>query len=155
MDNRALARVLYEIADALEIKGESFFRVRSYRLAAESIEASDRDVPALVARGEDLGFLTGVGKGIAATLAEVVRDGASTLHRELLDEIPRGVLDLLSLPGLAHKSVRRIWIELGVRSPEELQAAIDDGRFASLAGMGEKKAAALSRALAERRRKRV
>jgi DNA polymerase (family X) len=152
MDNRSLARVLHEIADMLEIKGENFFRVRSYRLAAESVEASDRGVAEMLRRGEALDSLTGVGQGIASTLAEVVRDGSSALHRELADEVPRGVLDLLTLPGLGHKSVRRIWTGLGVRSPAELEAAIDDGRFVALPGMGAKKAAALKRALAERRR---
>ena len=148
MDNRALARVLHEIADLLEIKGENPFRIRSYRLAAESVEASDRDVAAMVRRGEPLGALPGVGEGITATLAEVVREGRSSLHRELLDEVPRGVLDLLKLPGLGHASVRRIWTGLGVRSAAELEAAIDDGRFVTLPGMGAKKAAALKRALA-------
>ena len=152
MDNRALARVLHEIADALEIKGEGFFRVRSYRLAAESIEASDLDVAGLVARGKKVD-LPGIGEGITARLAEIVRDGSSAFHRELFDEVPRGLLELLTLPGLAHKSVRRLWTELGVRSLDELEQAIDDGRFLALPGMKGKKAAALKRALAERRRR--
>jgi DNA polymerase (family 10) len=152
VDNRSLARFLHEIADLLEIKGENPFRIRSYRLAAESVEASDRDVAGLLARGDALG-LPGVGQGIRSTLAEIIREGSSTLHRELLDEVPRGVLDLLKLPGLGHKSVRLIWTRLGVRSPEELEAAIDDGRFFSLPGMKQKKAASLKRARLERRRR--
>jgi DNA polymerase (family 10) len=68
----------------------------------------------------------------------------------LLDEVPRGVLELLRLPGLGHASVRRIWTGLGVRSPSELEAAIDDGRFVTLPGMGEKKAMALKKALSAR-----
>lgn len=151
MDNRYLARVLHEIADILEIKGENPFRIRSYRLAAESVESSDADVAAQLARGQALTGLPGVGEGIASKLAEVVHEGSCAYHRELLDEVPRGVLELLKLPGLGHKSVRRMWTDLGVRSPEELEAAIDDGRFFSLPGMKQKKAAALKRALAERR----
>jgi DNA polymerase (family 10) len=152
MDNRALGRVLHEIADLLELKGENPFRIRSYRVAAESVEASDRDVAGMLRRGEPLVSLSGVGEGIAATLAEIVRDGDATLHRELLDEVPRGVLDLLKLPGLGHASVRRIWTGLGVRSAAELEAAIDDGRFVTLKGMGPKKAAALKGALSARQR---
>ena len=116
------------------------------------MESSDRDVAALLARGEAPTGLPGVGAGIASTLGEIVREGGSALHRELLDEVPRGLLELLTLPGLGHKSVRRIWTGLGVRSPEELEAAIDDGRFLSLPGMKEKKAAVLKRALAQRRK---
>src|SRR5687768_8376340 len=109
MDNRALARVLHEIADLLEIKGENPFRIRSYRVAGESVEASDRDVAGMLRRGEPLTSLAGVGEGISATLGEIVREGTAALHRELLDEVPRGVLDLLKLPGLGHATVRRIW----------------------------------------------
>jgi DNA polymerase (family 10) len=151
VDNRSLARVLHEVADALEIKGENPFRIRSYRLGAESVESCDRPLAPLLARGETLTGLPGVGAGITATLLELVRDGSCAIHRELLDEVPRGVLDLLKLPGLGHASVRRIWTGLGVRSPEELERAIDDGRFVTLPGMGAKKAAALKRALDERR----
>lgn len=150
MDNRALARVLHEIADLLEIKGENPFRVRSYRLAAEGIEASDADVATLVARGESLNALPGVGPGIAARLSEIVQEGSSAYHRELLEEVPGGLLELLKLPGLAHTSVRRLWTGLGVRSPSDLLAAIEDGRFVRLPGMGAKKAAALKKALLER-----
>ncbi len=152
MENRALARVLHEIADLLEIKGENPFRIRSYRLAAESVETNDRDVAGMLRRGEPLTSLPGVGEGISATLAEIARDGTAALHRELLDEVPRGVLDLLKLPGLGHASVRRIWTGLGVRSAAELEAAIDDGRFVALKGMGPGKAAALKRALSARQR---
>jgi len=151
MDNRSLARVLHEIADLLEIKDENPFRIRSYRVAGESVEASDLDVAGMLRRGQPLTGVSGVGEGISATLAEIVRDGSSSLHRELLDEVPRGVLELLRLPGLGHASVRRIWTGLGVRSAQELSAAIEDGRFQALPGMGEKKAAALKRTLAARK----
>src|SRR5207244_6843704 len=62
-------------------------------------------------------------------------------HRELLTEVPRGVLDLLKLPGLGPKGVGLVWTRLGVRSAEDLEAAIADGRFRSLPGMKEKKEA--------------
>ena len=39
MDNRAIAQVLGEIADLLEIKGENAFKIRAYRSASETIAA--------------------------------------------------------------------------------------------------------------------
>ena len=51
MDNQSLSRVLHDIADVLEIKGESFFRIRSYRLSAESVGSHGDDVADMIRRG--------------------------------------------------------------------------------------------------------
>jgi DNA polymerase (family X) len=155
MDNLTLGRVLHEIADILEIKGENTFRVRSYRLAAESVESLGRDVAEMVRRQEDLKNLPGIGSGIAAKLEELVREGRSSFHAELLDEVPRGLLELLKLPGLGPKGVRLVWTRLGVRSAEELEKAIVDGRLRTLPGMKEKKEAKLKEGLEERRARAV
>jgi DNA polymerase (family 10) len=148
MDNHSLARVLHDIADVLEIKGENAFRIRSYRLSAESVETWGQDVAAMVRRGEDLRSIPGVGEGIAAKLRELVEGGTCAYHQELLSEVPRGLLDLLKLPGLGPKSVSLVWRRLGVRSAEDLEAAIADGRFRSLPGMKEKKEARIRQGLA-------
>jgi len=151
MDNETLARVFHDIANALEIKGESFFRIRSYRLSAESIASHGDSVAEMVRSGSDLGSLQGVGEKIAAKLKELLETGRCAYHQELLDEVPRGVLDLLKLPGLGPKGVGLVWRELGVRSAEDLEAAIADGRFRALPGMGEKKEARIRKGLEDRR----
>ena len=152
MDNRSLARVLLEIADALEIKGESLFRIRSYRLTGESVASHGQDVAAMIREGRDLQEIPGVGEGIASKLRELVETGACAYHEELLTEVPRGVLELLSLPGLGPKGVGLVWRELGVRSAEDLEKAIEDGRFRTLPGMKAKKEARLREGLLRRRR---
>ncbi|PYQ39659.1 MAG: hypothetical protein DMF77_20845 [Acidobacteria bacterium] len=151
MDNQSLARVLQDIADVLEIKGESFFRIRSYRLSAESVGSHGEDVAEMIRRGDDLGSITGVGGGIAAKLRELVETGRCEYHEELLSEIPRSLLDLLQLPGLGPKGVSLVFRKLGVRSAEDLEAAIADGRFRTLPGMKEKKEARIRQGLEARR----
>ena len=151
MDNQSLARVLQDIADVLEIKGESFFRIRSYRLSAESVGSHGDDVAEMIRRGDDLGSLTGVGEGIAAKLRELVETGRCEYHDELLSEIPRSLLDLLELPGLGPKGVSLVFRKLDVRSAEDLEAAIADGRFRTLPGMKEKKEARIRQGLEARR----
>jgi len=151
MDNATLARVLQDIADALEIKGESFFRIRSYRLSAESVGSHGDDVAEMIRRGDDLGAIPGVGGGIAARLRELVETGRCAYHDELLTEIPRSLLDLLKVPGLGPKGVSLVFRELGVRSAEDLEAAIADGRFRTLPGMKEKKEARIRQGLEARR----
>ena len=151
MDNASLARVLQDIAEALEIKGESFFRIRSYRLSAESVGSHGDDVAEMIRRGDDLGAIPGVGGGIAARLRELVETGRCAYHDELLTEIPRSLLDLLKVPGLGPKGVSLVFRELGVRSAEDLEAAIADGRFRTLPGMKEKKEARIRQGLEARR----
>jgi DNA polymerase (family 10) len=151
MDNQSLARVLQDIADVLEIKGESFFRIRSYRLSAESVGSHGDDVAEMIRRGDDLGSLTGVGEGIAAKLRELVETGRCEYHEELLSEIPRSLLDLLEVPGLGPKGVSLVFRKLGVRSAEDLEAAIADGRFRTLPGMKERKEARIRQGLEARR----
>ena len=151
MDNETLSRVLHDIADVLEIKGESFFRIRSYRMSAESVGSHGEDVAEMVRRGDDLAAIPGVGPGIAAKLRELVETGRCAYHEELLSEIPRSLLDLLKVPGLGPKGVSLVFRELGVRSAEDLEKAIADGRFRTLPGMKEKKEARIRQGLEARR----
>ena len=152
MDNLSLARILHEVADVLEIKGENLFRIRSYRLAGESIQTLTRDVAEMIRRGEKLQEVPGVGAGIAAKLQELVATGRCAYHEDLLTEVPAGLLELLRLPGLGPKGVSLVWRKLGVTSAEDLEKAIADGRFRSLPGMKEKKEAKIRKGLEDRRR---
>ena len=155
MDNLTLARCLHEIADILEIKGENSFRVRSYRLAAESVQSASQDVAQMVRRGDSLKGLPGVGSGIGSKLEELVKTGQCGYHQELLREVPAGLLVLLKLPGLGPKGVKLVFEKLGVRSAEDLEAAIASGRFRTLPGMKEKKEARILKSLQDRRQAAV
>src|SRR3970282_566253 len=62
-----VARVLYEIADLLEMKGEDRFRPIAYRRAAREIEAIPEDLEDLWREGglPRLRRISGIGGGIA------------------------------------------------------------------------------------------
>ncbi len=150
MDNRQVARVLLEIADLLEIKGENAFRVRSYRLAGETVEAAGQEVAEMVRKGADLKSLSGVGDGTAAKIKELVETGACAQHQALREEVPAGLLELLKIAGLGPKGVNAVWTKLGVTGPAELEAAIRDGRFRTLPGMKEKKEQKILKGLQDR-----
>jgi DNA polymerase (family 10) len=149
VDNRQIGRVLHEIADLLDIKGDDAFRIRSYRLAAESVESCGTDIGEALRRGEKLPRLPGVGKGIELKIRELLASGVCASHQELLAEVPAGLLELLRVPGLGPRGVHLVWTRLGVRGPADLQAAIADGRFRTLPGMKEKKEARISKGLEE------
>ena len=75
MDNKAIAGLLYETADLLEIDGQDSFRIRSYRNAAEAIEALPQQVSTLIEDPKKLLDVPGIGKGMLANLQHLFREG--------------------------------------------------------------------------------
>jgi DNA polymerase (family 10) len=96
--------------------------------------------------------LPGIGKDIAAKIGELIDSGSIAYHRELLEEFPPTVLDLLNLQGVGPKTVARLYGELGIRTLEELDRAARDGRIRSMKGMGAKKETLILKALEDQRR---
>lgn len=137
MGNEGLENTFNEIADLLEIKGEDAFRVNSYRRVARTIKNLTEDVGEIAARGE-LATLQGVGKATAEKISQFLANGKIDLLDELRASVPKGLPELLSIPGMGPKKVALAWKELKVESIDDLKAVIADGRFAALKGMGEK-----------------
>jgi histidinol phosphatase-like PHP family hydrolase len=150
VDNRAIARILNEIADLLEIKDENPFKIRAYRTAAETITDEAEPIAALSPQARLA--LPGIGKDLAAKIGELVQTGAIAYHRQLLQEFPPAILDLLRLQGVGPKTVARLYREIGVGSLEELERAAHDGRIRRMKGMGPKKETLILKALEQRRR---
>jgi DNA polymerase (family X) len=150
MDNLAIARVLAEIGDLLEIKGENPFKIRAYRNASETIAYETRRVADLSA-AERLG-LPGIGKDIAGKIGELVESGGMQYYRELLEQFPPTVLDLLRLQGVGPKTVALLYRELNIRTLADLEQAARGGRLRAMKGMGAKKEALILKALEEQRR---
>lgn len=149
MDNQTIARVLAEIADLLEIKGENAFRIRAYRTAAETVAANP--APLVEATSADLQQLPGIGKDLAAKIREIADTGDAQYHRDLVAEFPPTILDLLHLQGIGPKTVALLHGSLGIRTIDDLELAARGGRLRALRGMGAKKEALILKALEERR----
>src|SRR5438067_56832 len=150
MENLAIARVLAEIGDLLEIKAENPFKIRAYRNASETIAHETRRVAALTP-AERLG-LPGIGKDIAAKIGELVDTGEIVYHRDLLQQFPPTVLDLLHLQGIGPKTVALLYRELEIRTLQDLEAAARAGRLRAIKGMGARKEILILKALEEKQR---
>jgi len=150
VDNLAIARVLAEIGDLLEIKGENPFKIRAYRNAGETVAHETRRVASLTP-AERLD-LPGIGKDIAARIGELADTGVMPYHQALLQEFPPTILDLLNLQGVGPKTVARLYADLGVRTLADLEQAARDGRIRAMKGMGAKKEALILTALEDQRR---
>jgi DNA polymerase (family 10) len=150
MDNLAIARVFAEIGDLLEIKAENPFKIRAYRNAAETIAHSPERIAELAPA--DRLSIPGIGKDLAAKIAELVETGAIAYHQSLLQEFPPTVLDMLHLQGVGPKTVALLYRELDIRTLDDLRAAAQEGRLRAVKGMGAKKEAQILKALEEQSR---
>ena len=150
LENLAISRVFAEIGDLLEIKGENPFKIRAYRNAAETIAHSPERLADLSAEARLA--IPGIGKDLAAKIAELLETGAIAYHQALLQEFPPTVLDLLHLQGVGPKTVALLYRELNIRTLDDLERAARDGRLRGLKGMGSKKETLILKALEERAR---
>ena len=138
MDNHAIAVMLDETADLLEISAADPFRVRSYRRAAEAVEATTTQLSTITGDLKKLLAIPGIGKAMAANIQEIEKAGTFPLREEMLVRYKPSMLELLKLPGMGPKSVALMWEALQVSSIGELAVALDDGRVAGLPRFGEK-----------------
>jgi DNA polymerase (family X) len=152
VNNADVAAALTEIAELLELKNESSFRIRAYENGSKAIHGLTEDVRTLA--GEDrLDTVKGIGKSLAGHIHELLETGRIQQLEALRSEFPTGVRSLMSIPGVGPSLARRAYRELGIDSLEELRAAAEDGRLASLPGLGEKSAANVIRALGRVRKR--
>lgn len=128
MRNDQYSAVLNRIADLLEIRGELFFKVRSYREAARQIDELGEPVDTLIAESR-LGAIPGIGKAITDKLMEYGEKGNLEYLSKLEAEVPPGLLDFLRIPGLGPRTAKDIYDALGITTLDGLEAALNDGRL--------------------------
>ncbi|MBE3126495.1 MAG: DNA polymerase/3'-5' exonuclease PolX [Acidobacteria bacterium] len=151
MKNREVADLFDRIADALEIKGETGFKVVAYRKAARILQDMTEDVET-VARDGRLETIPGIGEGLAKKIGEYLETGTMTKYREVMTGVPESLLGLLEIQGLGGKTVHLMNKELGVKDLAGLKRAIADGSLAELYGMGEKKVENIRKSIGTRER---
>ena len=152
MENLDVARVLTELADLLEIQGASTFRIRAYRNAVNTINSLSRPIHAMVTDGEDLTALPGVGKSVAKYIGELLETGTISRMEEVTAEIPRTLVTLMRLDGVGPKKAKKLFDALDVRTVDDLEKALQDGRVQQLDGFGVKSADKILRAIDDHRK---
>ena len=136
--NNDIAAGFEEIADLLEIDGANAFRVRAYRNAARLLRGLSTEVAEMIAAGRDLSELSGIGKDLAAKMAEMSKTGSCKLLRDLKRKHPPGLTELLKVPGLGPGRVKILYKKRGVRTLHQLHQAAKKGRLHGLPGIGKK-----------------
>ncbi|RMF99120.1 MAG: DNA polymerase III, partial [Gammaproteobacteria bacterium] len=134
--NSEIADKFDRLADLLEIDGANPFRVRAYRNAALTIRGHPVPMGELLAQGEDLTRLPGIGQDLANKIRTIVETGELPLLKELEHRVPPALADLLLVKGLGPKRVKALYDHLQIRSAEDLKRAIRNGRIRELRGFG-------------------
>ncbi len=147
MKNFEIAKLFYEMADLLEIKGENVFRVRAYQRAAQNVESHAEDIVAVAERGE-LEKIPGIGRDLTAKITEYLTTGKIADLETVRKEIPRGLLALLEVRGLGPKTARLLFERLGIDSVEKLEQASRSGDILTVPGIREKTRENIVRAMA-------
>lgn len=135
--NPDAAAVFDEIADLLEVGGGNAFRVRAYRNAARTLRDLPRSAADMLADGQDLDALPGIGKDLAGKIAEIVATGTCAQLETLRQQLPHGVVELLQLPGLGPKRAHALYADLGIASLKQLREAAEQGRIHRVRGFSE------------------
>lgn len=138
MTNYEIARRFEAIADILEIQGENPFKVRAYRVAAETIDDLEDDLATIHAHGK-LRELPGFGEAIASKTADFLASGTTAIWERIKDSVPTGVVKMASVPGVGPRTAKALWEALEVTSVEALEAACREQRVRAVAGFGAAK----------------
>jgi DNA polymerase (family 10) len=139
VENRAIANLLYETADLMEVAGEDSFRIRSYRNAAGVIEGHPEAISAILKNPDrKVTDIPGIGKGIALVLQEIEQRGSFERRDEMLEKYPASALELLKIQGLGPKGIRVLFEQLHVNSIDSLERACREQKLRDLPRMGAK-----------------
>ncbi len=154
MENRAIARLLSETADLMEIAGEDSFRIRSYRNAAGVIEGHPEQMSTILKDPErKVTDIPGIGKGLAAVLAEIEQRGSFERRDEMLEKYPPTALELLKIQGLGPKGIRTLWDHFRVSSIDDLERICREQKLRDLPRMGAKLEEKVLRSIASYRQR--
>jgi DNA polymerase (family 10) len=136
--NKELARIFDRIADFLEFKGDSIYRVNAYRKAARVIKDLPEGIEELHSKGK-LSSIPGIGEKLSNKIGQYLEKGTVKKYKELRREIPEELMILMDVPNLGPKTLRLAYERLGVRSLNDMKKVIKEGTLAQLPGMGPKK----------------
>jgi len=139
VENREIARLLWETADLMEIAGEDSFRIRSYRNGATAVEGYPERIEDILGDPErKVTDIPGIGKGLSQVLSEIVERGSCDRRDRLLEKFPPTALEFLKIQGLGPKGIALIFEHYRVSTIDELERLCREQKLRVLPRMGAK-----------------
>jgi DNA polymerase (family 10) len=153
MDNIHIAKLLDETADLMEIAAEDSFRIRSYRNAAKTIEGHPESIDSILEDAtRKVTDIPGIGKGIAAILAEIRERGSFERRDEMLEKYPPTALEMLKIQGLGPKSIAILIETFRISTVDDLERLCIEQKLRTMPRMGAKLEEKILKSIAAYRR---
>ncbi len=139
MDNEQIANLFEEMAELLEIRGESPFRIRAYRNGAKAIRDLLESVASIIHDpNKKLTDVPGIGETLAEKCEVLIKTGKIPQLEELRQQVPPGLLQILRVPGIGAKKAKALNDLLGISDLAQLRTACETHRIRELKGFGSK-----------------
>ncbi len=136
--NEDIAQKLIELHTILIVADYPELHAGRYPRLAYTISRMEESVADLVEQGRLEEEIQGVGDIVATIITEYVETGTCSKLDEYASDIPQTIVELIPVPGLGAKTIKRFYDELGIDSLASLRTAIDEGKFNGVKGIGKK-----------------
>jgi DNA polymerase (family 10) len=149
MNKADIVDILEDIAVLLELKGDNPFKIRAYSSGARVLEMMEEDLGAVIAE-ERLATIKGIGSALVEKIQTLYATGELEYYTKLRESVAPGLIEMLEIPGLGGKKVKKLHDAIGVESIDALQAACESGEVEALKGFGKKSAEKILTGIANR-----
>jgi DNA polymerase (family 10) len=150
MENKEIARILWETGDLMEIAGEDSFRIRSYRNGATAVDGNVESIRTILRDAErKVTDIPGIGKGLAFVLKEIDETGTCERRSELLKRFPAASLEFLKIQGLGPKGVAMLFQHFQISTMDDLEKLCREHKLRDLPRMGAKLEEKILRSIAQ------
>jgi DNA polymerase (family X) len=129
-------KLLENIADMLELKGENKFKVQAYRTGANSLQKTNGDFDKIITQRE-LNKIKGIGQSLQKVIYEFYTTNKSSIYKELRNDIPDGLEQLIKIKGLNPGKIKQLYSELKIKNIDDLEKAAKNNLLVNLKGFGD------------------
>jgi len=136
--NDEIALRLLELHTFLIIADYPEDHASRYPRLAHSISRFPESVSDLVDQGRLIEEIGGVGEIVETIITEYLQTGTCSKIQEYVGDIPQTVTELVPIPGLGAKTIKRLYEDIEVDSLASLRTAIDEGKLKGFKGIGNK-----------------
>src|SRR3954469_23394815 len=127
MENKPIARTLRLLSQLMELHEVNPFKIKSIANAAFKVDKLP--YPIAGKSVAELEKIDGIGKSLAAKIAELLETGTMAELQEILDKTPEGIVEMMGIKGIGAKKVATIWKDLGIENVGELYYACNENRL--------------------------
>lgn len=139
--NTEIVQILKEVVAAMEVKGDSFFKIRAYHTAIISIETLTNSVLELW-ENKRLGEIPGVGQALIDHINELFTTGRVREFDKKKEGLPEGMFELIGLRKVGAKTAYKLASAFGLKhrdtALDEVKKLAQAGKIRELDGFSEK-----------------